>query len=314
MRANRIYSKHSTLAAAGLLTAAAFLSTAAMAKVPDAGAKATSEAVIKLPASVDAKPEYDIRSLASPMASGVELAAKLSADGNTIVLPVHWIIYGEPADKPGSWQKLHDVRKSAPRFDLKPGRYVVQTNYGKTRTSRRIEVLADQTTAVTVTLNVGALRLFSRLAGPARPGVTAEHTVYKLTGLSGEAQLIGKSTQPGDIMRVSAGSYRVVSRFLPGNSVVRKTMKVKPGLISPVQLDHNAGVARLLAVHADKAEPVKWVITDNDGEIVSISDDRQPSLVLRAGSYTATVTVRGVGKHRKFDVQPGEMVRIEVGG
>lgn len=313
MRAFRVYSKHSTSAAAGLLTAAAILSGTAFAKVPDAGTKNTGEIAIKLPASVDAQPEYDIRSLPTPMTSGVELSAKLSADGNTIVLPVHWIIYGEPADKPGSWQKLHDIRKSAPAIELKPGRYVIQTSYGKAKTSRRIEVLADKTTAMTVTLNVGALRLFSRLAGPARPDIAAEHTVYKLKGLSGEPTLIGKSTQPGDVMRVSAGSYRVVSRFLPGNSVVRRTMKVRPGLISPVQLDHNAGVARLFAVHADEAKPVNWVVTDDEGEIVAITSDKRPSLVLKAGSYTATATAGGIGKFRKFDVKPGEELKIEVG-
>ncbi len=313
MRAFRVYSKHSTLAAAGFLTAAAILSGSAIAKVPEAGANTSPEATITLPASVDAKPEYDIKSLASPMTSGVELAAKLSSDGNTIILPVHWIVYGEPEDKPGTWAKLHDVKVSAPFFELKPGRYVVQTNYGKAKTSRRIDVLADKTTAMTVTLNVGALRLFSRLAGPTRPEVAAEHTVYKLQGLSGEAQLIGKSTHPGEIMRVAAGSYRVVSRFLPGNSVMRKTMKVKPGLVSPVELDHNAGVARLYAVHAEDTKPVNWVVTGEDGEIVTISGDQRPYLVLKAGSYTATATVGGIGKVRRFEVLPGETVKIEVG-
>ena len=150
MRTFRVYSKHSTLAAAGLLTAAAILSGSAVAKVPEAGDSSSPGAVIKLPASVDAKPEYDIKSLASPMTSGMELAAKLSSDGNTIILPVHWIVYGEPDGKPGAWEKLHDVKVSAPHFELKPGRYVVQTNYGKAKTSRRIEVLADKTTAMTV--------------------------------------------------------------------------------------------------------------------------------------------------------------------
>ena len=166
---------------------------------------------------------------------------------------------------------------------------------------------------MTVTLNVGALRLFSKLAGPARPDIAAEHTVYKLRGLSGKPELIGKSTQPGGVMRVSAGSYRVVSRFLPGNSVVRRTMKVRPGLISPVELDHNAGVARLFAVHAKKSTPFNWVVTDEDGEIVSITSEKRPSLVLKAGSYTATATSGGVGKFRTFDVSPGQELKIEVG-
>ena len=244
----------------------------------------------------------------------MELAAKLAADGGTILRPVHWIIYGEPADAPGTWKKVAEVEEPSPRLDLPAGRYVVQTIYDKARTARRIEVVEDKTTVMTVTLNVGALRMLSRLGTKTAPSQSAEHLVYRLEGLGSEPKLIGKSDTPGALMRVSAGTYKIISRYLPGNSVAEATTRVQPGLISPVELDHNAGIASLFAVHAVAQKPVNWVVTDANGQVVAMTDKRRPSLVLRSGTYTATATAAGVGKFAKFDVKPGDTLKIEVGG
>lgn len=244
----------------------------------------------------------------------MELAAKLSADGGTILRPVKWIIFGEPADAPGTWNKVAEREEPSPRLDLPAGRYVVQTIYDKARTARRISVEKDKTTIMTVTLNVGALRMLSRLGTEADAKNTAEHLVYRLEGLASEPKLIGTSDTPGALMRVSAGTYKIVSRFVPGNSVAEATARVQPGMISPVEIDHNAGVASLFAIHADEQKPVNWVITDSDGQVVAMTDTRRPSLVLRSGTYTATATAGGIGKFRKFDVKPGDNLKIEVGG
>lgn len=149
---------HSTKAAAALLTAAALFSVSADARVPDVSSSITKipAATQKLPASIDVKPEYEIATVPSPKATGMELAAKLAADGGTILRPVKWIIHGEPADAPGTWKKVAEREEPSPRLDLPAGRYVVQTVYDKARTARRIEVVKDKTTVMTVTLNVGA--------------------------------------------------------------------------------------------------------------------------------------------------------------
>ena len=307
---------HCTTAAAALLTAAAIFSVQADAKVSKGSNSITEapEAVQKLPASVDAKPEYDITTVPSPEATGMELAAKLAADGGTILRPVHWIVFGEEASAPGKWKKVADLKEPSPRLDLPAGRYVVQTVYDKARTARRITVEDNMTTVMTVTLNVGALRMLSRLGKTPNTAKSAEHLVYRLEGLGSTPRLIGTSDQPGALMRVSAGTYKIVSRYTPGNSVAEKTTRVHPGLISPVEIDHNAGVASLFAVHAAADKPVNWVITDDEGQVVTMTDERRPSLVLSSGTYTATATAGGIGKFRKFDVKPGDNLKIEVGG
>ena len=317
MQALRVFRiTHSTKAAAALLTAAALFSVTADARVPetnDSFIKIPS-AVKKLPASIDVKPEFEITTVPSPKATGMELAAKLAADGGTILRPVKWIVFGEPADAPGTWEKVGEREEPSPRFDLKPGRYVVQTIYDKARTARRISVEKDKTTVMTVTLNVGALRMLSRLGAVGDTSKSAEHLVYRLEGLGSKPKLIGTSDTPGALMRVSAGTYKIVSRYLPGNSVAEATARVQPGMISPVEIDHNAGIASLFAVHAVEAKPVNWVVTDADGQVVAMTDERRPSLVLRSGTYTATATAAGVGKFRKFDVKPGDNLKVEVGG
>ena len=317
MQALRVFrNTYSTKAAAALLTAAALFSVSADARVPEVSNSFIKipAATQKLPASIDVKPEFDITTVPSPKATGLELAAKLAADGGTILRPVHWIVFGEPADAPGTWKKVAEKEEPSPRIDLPAGRYVVQTIYDKARTARRIDVVKDKTTVMTVTLNVGALRMLSRLGSEADATKSAEHLVYRLEGLGSKPKLIGTSASPGALMRVSAGTYKIVSRYVPGNSVAEATARVEPGMISPVEIDHQAGVASLFAVHAVEAKPVNWVVTDAEGQVVAMTDKRRPSLVLRSGTYTATATAAGVGKFRKFDVKPGDNLKVEVGG
>jgi hypothetical protein len=70
--------------------------------------------------------------------------------------------------------------------------------------------------------------------------------------------MVAVSTIPGEIVRLGAGSYRIESRFTPGNASEVAQIDVKPGLLSAVEIELPAGIARLAA--PSSSANVTWII------------------------------------------------------
>jgi hypothetical protein len=266
-----------------------------------------------LPATIDAVPEFSISYRRNPARSGIDLSATMSAESGRINRPVQWTVYGMSDTARGQWEQLEDVSMPSPRFDLQPGNYVVQVKYGHVRTARRIEVRSGMVTEMTANLNVGGLRMVSRLSATPNVSARAEHLIYRIKRPGSTPELIGKSERQGAILRLAAGTYKVISRFEPGNTVKEATTRVRPGHLSAVEIDHFAGVATLAVHQANTAQPVHWVVTDETGIIIANTEDPRPVLILRSGTYTATATIGGKGIVAQFNVVAGESMQIEVG-
>ncbi|MGI9483713.1 MAG: hypothetical protein ACR2OR_15285 [Hyphomicrobiales bacterium] len=266
---------------------------------------------IKLPAAIGAKPEFTITKRPDSTRSGIDLAATMSAESGKIERPVDWTIFSETGGS-GNWEKIEDVSLGAPKFDLKPGRYVVRLKYGNVRTSRLIDVAKDMVTEMTVNLNAGGLRMISRLFGQPLSNAQAEHLVYRIDRQGAAPELVGRTEHQGAILRLAAGKYKVVSTFGSANAVKEAVAHVRPGKLSALEFDHVAGVVTLIAPELEGNDAVHWVITDHAGSVVTITDTVQPSVILRAGSYTATATIGGVGTVRNFSLGPGEKLKVKL--
>ena len=268
---------------------------------------------IRLPAAVVAKPEFTINKRSSGTRTGIDLSATMSAKSGVINRPINWTVYSE-IEQSRKWQSIREISNSSPKLDLEPGRYVVRLNYGKVRTSRLIEVTKGMVTEMTVNLNAGGLRMISRIYGQPVNEVTPEHRVYRILKESGSRELVGKTARQGEILRLSAGTYKVVSRFGNANAVQETVARVRPGQLSALEFDHLAGVATLIVPKLEAGDKVHWVVTDAAGSVVAITDERQPSLVLRSGAYRATATINGSGIVENFSLSPGQSVRVRLPG
>ena len=63
----------------------------------------------------------------------------------------------------------------------------------------------------------------------------------------------------GHVMRLAAGTYRVESRFMPGNTVADGKVTVKPGILSSMEMAHQAGLAKII-VGENQADAIAWEI------------------------------------------------------
>ena len=95
---------------------------------------------------------------------------------------------------------------------VEPGDYVVEANYGAVHAAESVSMIEGERLRMTFILNVGGVRVLPRLSGIGLPPVRPLTTVYATSGPD-EGKLITISDEPGEIMRLAAGNYRVGVRF-----------------------------------------------------------------------------------------------------
>lgn len=255
------------------------------------------------------KPELNIDNQATPDRQGIKLRAKLTASMRKIGKPLDWTVYRvEDADR-ALWKQVAAVRAPEPTFKLDPGTYLVRARYGYIAASKMVAVNEGKLTDATFVLNAGGLRVLSHLVFVDAPrGTAATHFVYSgETDENGMRQLIAKSETQGEIIRLNAGKYRVISRLGGANSVVSTDVEVSPGVLTAVEVNHKAGVLSLeIATAADKTEDVNLVVFDTDGRLVVRLRGEAAFAVLAPGSYTVTAELNGKKSTEDIDIRIGE--------
>ncbi|HHI81980.1 MAG TPA: hypothetical protein ENJ99_02400 [Rhizobiales bacterium] len=292
-------------------TAVAFAFLAAVFANEAAPAKAVESPAL-LPGAVTtgtipapAKP-YEIRITQTRKGSeGLELNARLDAAGGYILRPISWTVRESAPGISGPGETVFS--SSAPLADMvvAPGRYEIEAHYGHALSRHTIEVLPGTRIAMTLILNVGGVRALTRVAGVDASRIAgASHTIISLDEANGE-KIIATSVAQGEIVRLPAGRYRIESRFAGGNTVASADVTVKPGILTSMQIDHQAALARL-TIPAGRDTPVNWQIKSLDDNWSKDGKTSKVSLVLAPGRYMFSATVRGHVLNRKVRLEPGK--------
>jgi hypothetical protein len=111
---------------------------------------------------------------------------------------------------------------------------------------------------------------------------------------------------------VKAGDYRIESRFSSGNAVAVADVHVRPGILSAVEIDHAAGLARLSYVGAPGAD-VSWLVTNEKGEALPAIAGLSASVVLKPGAYVAKAQIGDEFLTASFDITAGQERDILLG-
>ncbi len=229
------------------------------------------------------------------------LAARLRENGGLIRRPVSWTVrrvdplsgaagtFVFSADRP-----IADVR-------LPPGEYEVDVRYGYRHTRRRVRIGSGQFVAMTFNLQVGGVRVMTKLQdiGPVRD-VRAEQRYFALSG-KGRGRLVARTTVPGKLLRLGAGDYRIESRFRPGNARAVARVRVRPGVLSTLSITASAGWARIEPADARS----RWLIRDAEG-VWRHEGRGAASVVLAPGTYVVEMKKDGGGRVRRFSIAAGE--------
>jgi hypothetical protein len=240
-----------------------------------------------------------------PGQEGLELSARFSEENQELVQGISWNIRNESGDT--VFNGITTMADAA----LPPGDYQVEAAYGTAHILQGVSVHEGTRLSVSFILNAGGLRVLPRIKGVDLPEVASRSMVYALSGIA-RGQLITTSHTPGEIIKITAGDYRIESRFDGGNAVAVTEVHVKPGIMSAVEIDHLAGVAQLSFVGPADVN-VQWTITDEQGATLAPLTGLVANLVLKPGSYVADATVAGKTLTAKFNISAGQMRDIILG-
>lgn len=236
---------------------------------------------------------------------GLELSARLNDDGGIIERPVTWTISS------ASGEPVYSAEVSVARVAVKPGSYLVGIKYGAVQLGQTITVVGNTRIIASFVLDAGGIRVLPRLLGLGLPSTPSRSLVFALTGPR-KGQLIVTSREPGEILRVPAGDYRIESRFDAGNTHAVTDVHVKAGLMSAVEIDHAAGLARLAFVGAPDAK-VLWRVADGTGNALPAISGLSADMVLKPGTYTAIAETGDEILSAKFVIAAGQSRDIILG-
>lgn len=230
---------------------------------------------------------------------GLELSVRLTDEGNVVGRPVSWQV--TTAD--GETVYADDI--AVAEFPAEPGDYIVDIRYGAVHAIQSVTLVPGSKLSASFILNAGGIRVLPRVQNIGLPALQSESLVYALMG-SEKGRLIGRTEIPGEILRVPAGEYRIVSRFPSGNVNAVSDVTVKAGLMSAVEFDHAAGLVHL-NLPEGAAKAVRWTISDASGNVVEAQGSGHAAeAVLKPGSYTAVAEAAGQQLTASFSITAGE--------
>lgn len=206
---------------------------------------------------------------------------------------------------------VYDETADAFSKAMPPGVYFIEAGYGNAVLREQFTLLEGNKLAISFALNTGALRVLPALKGIATNEIASQTLVYSMSGPD-RGRLVAQSSMAGEVIKLRAGLYRVENRFGPGNTVAVTDVRVRPGLISGLEITHLGGLAKFSFVGSASAR-VNWEVKAQGGLSVAVFDGPEQMIALKPGAYEAEAFVNGEVLSAKFNISAGEERNILLG-
>ena len=271
-----------------------------------------TRAFIPLGAKSDSEPQ-----IAAPIGDGiVYLVARLTETGVPLDSGIVWRVFNETGNGTQPLALVDSATGGDAEFRLPAGEYVVHASYGQASQSKRIYVGGD-VKSETVVLNAGGLRLAAAIAEDlpiSSDEVTFDLYLLDETVANGR-EVIASDVQSGQIYRLNAGTYQVVSHYGGVNAMVRAEISVVPGQLTDATIYHRAAEVTLKLVNESGGEALAntaWTILASNNEAVFEKVGAFPSVVLAEGTYTLIAKHEIGSFSRQFSVEAGLSHDVEI--
>lgn len=286
----------------------------APAPSPDSGAAMTT-ASVPAPAPVASPPAPTTAAApdttAEPGAPGtLKLAALILEGTDPVQQGVMWQVFSQTADG-GKGELVTRSSDPTPSLELPSGDYLVEGRFGNAARSKGVAVRPGDEAAVEVVLDVGGLQLNPAVAGVANANAEISNTIYA----AGETTPVVADAVAGAVIYLTAGTYRIVSRYGDANARAEDQIRVQSGKLVKAKINHRAAPVSFRLVEDAGGKPLDdatWIITDSSGSVVKSSDQTAPTHVLAEGNYTVTVDQGGRTFTDTVSVEPGVPVIAEI--
>lgn len=253
----------------------------------------------------------------TPIGDGiVYLVARLTDTGAPLDSGIVWRVFNETGTGAQPLTLVETATGGDAEFRLPAGEYVVHAAYGQAGQSKRIYVGGD-VKSETMILNAGGLRLAAAIAEDLPIGADAvTYDLYLLDEtVANGREVVASNVQSGQIYRLNAGTYQVVSRYGGINAVVRAEISVLPGQLTDATIYHRAAEVTLKLVNDAGGEALAntaWTIMTPEDKTVFEKVGAFPSVVLAEGTYTI-IARHEIGTFtRQFSVEAGLSRDVEV--
>jgi hypothetical protein len=279
------------------------------------------EAEMDAPAETLAAPESyapNLESAPLPLVPGqhhdLVLEARLIEGGAAVTDGLIWRVFSAVPGEGGQLPLVDMAEGGTTTMQLAPGDYLVHAAFGRAGATKRVTI-ADDDQMETLVLGAGGLRLDS-VVGEDRP-IPPEQLSFEVLQQdeTGELLTVVPNAAPGRVLRLSAGTYHVVSRYGGVNAIVRADIDVEAGKLTEAVMRHTGAEVTLKLVSVEGGEALantSWTVTTQDGIEVHESVGAFPSIILAAGSYTAVARHQDQIYSRDFTVEAGLERDIEV--
>jgi hypothetical protein len=251
-------------------------------------------------------------------AKKVHLEARLTAKSAVMTYGLSWRIFQPIAGTDGKLPLLASSEGGATEFDLVPGEYFVHVAFGRAGATKKLVVPATGDPALqTLVLDAGGMVLNAVSGADMRiPPEELTFNIYSTeVQQDGERGLIMADVKPGEVVRLNAGTYHVVSNYGTVNATIRADIQIEAGKLVEATIQHKAAKITLKLVSQEGGEAIAdtaWSILSGSGDSVSESVGAFPVVILAEGKYAVVARHKDKIYQREFSVTPGRNQDVEV--
>lgn len=243
------------------------------------------------------------------------LAAKLTDKTADISRGLIWRVYEPIYGVDNKLPLIASSKGGSARFYLNPGSYIVHVSFGLATAMRRITIRAEQKMVETLVLDAGGLKLNANMTeGKINPQYL-RFSIYSDDSENDDTALILSDIKQGELVRLKAGNYHIVSNYGSANAISRSDIRVDAGKITEATMQHHAAQITLKLVRQEGGEALadtSWSITNDSGDIIRETVGAYASLVLAEGDYIAIAKNKDQIYQKEFSVTSGHDEDVDV--
>ncbi|ATN34264.1 hypothetical protein ACO34A_10670 [Rhizobium sp. ACO-34A] len=272
----------------------------------------------KMPKLNAFSPNFSQTAPARSTSKSVALEAKLTSDGEPMQQGLSWRVFSPIPGSDGKLPLLASAEGGSADFQLEPGDYFVNVSFGRAGATKKLSVPSEgEVEKQVMVLDAGGVLLNAVSGSDTRiPAKDLKFDVYSSEiQADGERGLVLEDVKPDTIVRLSTGTYHIVSEYGSVNAVVRADIKVEAGKLTEATIQHRAAQINLKLVSEAGGEAIAdtaWSVLASSGDIVAESVSAFPVMVLAEGEYTAIARNKDKIYQKDFTVSAGQNVDVEL--
>lgn len=253
--------------------------------------------------------------LAQQAGNELIVEARASSEGKTIENGMIWRVFSDQLGKDKKLPLVSSKRGGTASFTLASGTYLIHAAYGRASATKRVKI-GSKDILESFVLEAGGLFLNATADGSEISNTSLKFMIYGIEqDEQGNRELIAGPIGANKTVRLSAGTYHVVSKFGDINASVRADLQVEAGKITKATMQQRAALVSLKLVSREGGDPIAntaWTVLSDAGEKLFESNSVAPSLVLSEGTYEASVRNGDKVHAHNFEVKTGKRQIVEV--